>query len=156
MALMVKQERVPCQLSFDLDYVIFTLFKAPFLLFSYFVINRAYIYVTIQTNMIYVVRRSSTINPSSDLAAIISALFEPIKLPITAASWTDFDGLEFSIPKNPVWTTSLGKRLCIIDIDTRPLNASNQILNTGYFDWAHYGTTSAGMMGHYLYGESPP
>lgn len=83
-------------------------------------------------------------------------LFEPLKLPITAPSWTASDGVKFEIPQDPVWTKPLGKRLCIIDIDTRPLNGTNDILNTGDFDWPQYHPTSAGMMGHYLYSESLP
>ncbi|KIM94355.1 hypothetical protein OIDMADRAFT_106766 [Oidiodendron maius Zn] len=65
--------------------------------------------------------------------------------------WTASDGVKFEIPQDPVWTKPLGKRLCIVDIDTRPLNGTNDILNTEDFDWPQYHPTSAGMMGHYLY-----
>lgn len=52
----------------------------------------------------------------------------------------------------PVWTESLGERLCIVDIDTRALNGSGQILSKEGFRWDDVEYTGAGMLNHYLYG----
>ena len=100
--------------------------------------------------------RQLTIDSPTNLAPLISLLFDPLKLSITAPRWTDSDGVVFELPNRIVWRKPLGKRLCIIDIDTRPLNDTNEILNDGPLDWGKYGLTSAGMMGHYLYGEPNP
>ena len=97
--------------------------------------------------------------PAGSFPSVLSALFAPLKIPITAPSWTDSDGKVFKISPDPVWTQPLGKRLCIIDIDTRPLNDTDEIMNMGAFNWTQFGATSAGMMGHYLYGRrlsNPP
>jgi hypothetical protein len=67
--------------------------------------------------------------------------------------WTDTDGTVFALSPNPTWTKSLGKRLCIIDIDTRPLDGEHQVLNNGTYSWQDTKVTSAGMMGHYLYAQ---
>lgn len=63
-----------------------------------------------------------------------------------------------TIGPNPIWTKPLGKRLCIIDIDTRPMDGENEIFdpnvpisNASPFNWPDFGNTPAGMMGHYLY-----
>lgn len=53
----------------------------------------------------------------------------------------------------PVWTESLGERLCIVDIDTRPLNESGKILSEGRLRWDDVEYTGAGMLNHYLYGK---
>ena len=87
------------------------------------------------------------------MTKLVAALFAPLKLPVTAEKWTDSDGAVYKLPPNPTWTEPLGKRLCIVDIDTRPLNGANEILSTGPFNWTETGVTSAGMMGHYLYGR---
>ncbi|KAH8878915.1 hypothetical protein GQ53DRAFT_756349 [Thozetella sp. PMI_491] len=89
----------------------------------------------------------------SGLAVQLAALFQPLKLAVDAPVWTDSDGAEFKITQTPTWTKPLGKRLCLIDIDTRPLNGTNEILDNGHFNWTEHATTSAGMLGHYLYAQ---
>jgi hypothetical protein len=61
------------------------------------------------------------------------------------------DGEEYFLPGEPIWTNPLGKELCIVDIDTRPLNETNQVMNDE-FNWQTIEGVSVGMLNHYLYG----
>jgi hypothetical protein len=75
---------------------------------------------------------------------------------VAADQWIDTrtDGTVYKLPQNSTWTQPLGKRLCIVDIDTRPLNGEYDLLDESKpFSWADMGTTSAGMLGHYLYAQ---
>lgn len=86
---------------------------------------------------------------------LIQVLFAPTLHPVDWPNYVDFEGLEHELGKAPVWTESLGSRLCIVDIDTRPLNESNQIMNKNRLNWDKAEYTAAGMLNHYLYGTEP-
>lgn len=62
------------------------------------------------------------------------------------------DDIEYSLPIKPIWTNPLGKKLCIVDIDTRPLNETGQLMNDE-FNWETMEGVSIGMLNHYLYGN---
>jgi hypothetical protein len=63
------------------------------------------------------------------------------------------DGDEYFLPGEPIWSNPLGKDLCIVDVDTRPLNETNQLMNEE-FNWQTIEGVSVGMLNHYLYGTS--
>jgi len=57
---------------------------------------------------------------------------------------------------DPIWTTPLKEQLCIVDIDTRPMNESNEAwAEDGTFDWARLASNgpSPGILNHYLYAQ---
>jgi hypothetical protein len=84
----------------------------------------------------------------------VRAIYAPFLVPISARSFMDRTAGEvYTIPDEPIWRAGLGKKLCIVDIDTRPLNDTNQILNNN-FSWTSLEGISPGMLNHYLYGMS--
>jgi hypothetical protein len=82
----------------------------------------------------------------------IKALYAPLLAPITASVFVDpADGDAYYLPGEPIWSNPLGKDLCIVDIDTRPLNETHQLLNED-FNWQTAEGVSVGMLNHYIYG----
>lgn len=87
---------------------------------------------------------------------LIKALYTPKLHPVDWPNYVDFEGVEHLMSNDPIWTESLGSRLCIVDIDTRPLNETNQVLNNEHLNWDTVDYTAAGMLNHYLYGNCIP
>lgn len=60
----------------------------------------------------------------------------------------------------PVWDKPLGKKILIVDIDTRVPDGKNEILNKNRMDWENMGISgggqlvSNGIMDHYMYGKA--
>lgn len=75
--------------------------------------------------------------------------------PVTAESFTDIDGDKHYLQLPLLHSKSLGKRVCILDIDSRSLDQEGQILNDEPQKWLKFESLSAGMLGHYLYGMAP-
>jgi len=48
------------------------------------------------------------------------------------------------------WTTSLGSKLCIVHVDTRPLNQTKELFSPT-FSWSELEGESPGLLNHYLY-----
>jgi hypothetical protein len=94
--------------------------------------------------------------PPSTSLDLIQALYAPRLHPVDWPNYVDFEGLEHQMNLEASWTESLGSRLCIVDIDTRPLNESNQIMNKGHLNWDSTQYTAAGMLNHYIYGTHSP
>lgn len=89
--------------------------------------------------------------PTNDL---IRALWAPIVHPISNPVYFDrHNGLEHNYDWPPSYGTKpLGKKLCIVDVDTRPLNATTEIFNPS-FSWDKLGGHSSGILNHYLYAQ---
>ncbi|KAF2423575.1 hypothetical protein EJ08DRAFT_444622 [Tothia fuscella] len=85
------------------------------------------------------------------LPDIIKALYKPLVTPVAASSFVDRHGRKHELPGDPVWIRSLGRRLCIVDIDTRPLDEENMIMNPAQMNWDNFQPVSAGMLNHYMY-----
>ncbi|KAF2096310.1 hypothetical protein NA57DRAFT_42756, partial [Rhizodiscina lignyota] len=82
----------------------------------------------------------------------IRHLFAPVLHDYTSPLILD-DGKIYRIDDDPIWTKPFGKRLCIVDVDTRSMNKTNEPWNTaGAFNW-HNIETSAGVLNHYLYSK---
>jgi hypothetical protein len=89
------------------------------------------------------------------LQDIVQALWRPLIIPITAESFVDYNGsMQARGDLKPHWRTPLGKKLCIVDIDTRPLSEKHQILDPNNIAWSELDTVGSGMLNHYLYGTS--
>jgi hypothetical protein len=51
------------------------------------------------------------------------------------------------------WGTALGTKLCIVDIDTRPLNGDKQVFDPRNVTWSQLEQIAGGMLNHYVYGK---
>ncbi|KAJ6276471.1 hypothetical protein J3E71DRAFT_357524 [Bipolaris maydis] len=69
--------------------------------------------------------------PPDDLtmSTIIKALYGPVLHPIDAPEFTDEDGDVYRLPGAPRYKSKLGKKVLILDIDSRPLKDEGQLMN---------------------------
>ncbi|KAF1990900.1 hypothetical protein K402DRAFT_417643 [Aulographum hederae CBS 113979] len=88
---------------------------------------------------------------SADFPHLLRALYSPLIPAVTTEKFTTYNGKTFALSKNPNWTEPLGKDLCIVDIDTRPLDGADQLMGDQPLNWDSFGKLGAGMMNHYLY-----
>ena len=87
------------------------------------------------------------------MTTVIRELYRPIALPITAQNFTDEDGDVYQLPAEPRFNKPLGKKVLILDIDSRPLNGPGQLMNKGKLEWHNMRPLSAGMLSHYMFGR---
>lgn len=85
------------------------------------------------------------------MATIIKALYGPILHPIDAANFTDEDGDIYRLAGEPKFKSKLGKKVLILDIDSRPLTEKGQLMDP-QLKWKGMRSLSAGMLGHYMFG----
>lgn len=80
-------------------------------------------------------------------------MWAPLVLPITAPTFTTLDGTEKELPPahELIHTEPLGKRVCILDVDTRPLNTTGDIFSPDPLLYHTMEPRSAGFLSHYLY-----
>lgn len=89
----------------------------------------------------------------------LQRLFDAIRLPISAPSYTDDKGNTFEIEEEGSWWDEpLKKQILIVDIDTRVPDKTNELWSEGSMDWEKLEETGGGMlsasqMNHFLYGE---
>ncbi len=88
---------------------------------------------------------------NSTFGRIIEALYKPRLHPIIAENFTDEIGKVFRVPGEPFYKQSLGKRVLILDADTRPMNKEGELLSTDGMKWPKPDPVSSGMLSHYLY-----
>lgn len=98
---------------------------------------------------------SPTTTDSNVLARFIRDLYQPVLHPITAPSFTDEVGRTYHVAREPVYTSTFGKRLLILDIDSRPMNEDGQVMSLNDIKWPGLQPMAAGFMSHYLYGLLP-
>lgn len=88
-------------------------------------------------------------------------LFAALRHPVTSDSYVDIHGEIFKTSaEGPWWTGPLGKKVLIVDIDTRLANGTNELWSgDGYrLDWDDLeprgnGILSASQINHYLYAQ---
>ncbi|ATY58511.1 Galactosyl transferase [Cordyceps militaris] len=85
------------------------------------------------------------------LGNLIEALYRPQITPITADNFTDETGEVFRTEGEPFYTKPLGKRVLIMDADTRPMTKDGELLSAAGVKWPHPDAISSGMLSHYLY-----
>jgi hypothetical protein len=80
--------------------------------------------------------------------------------PVDSPTYVDPFGKEFHISDDPAWKKPLGNQILIVDMDTRPVNGSNELFDpAGNMNWetldAHNdgGIMSASFMNHFLYAQ---
>ncbi|KAH9881115.1 hypothetical protein J1614_001609 [Plenodomus biglobosus] len=99
---------------------------------------------------------SETVQPETNLRDTITSLFASIKHDPTSPDYVDASGKRYESRTDPIWRKSLGKKVLIVDIDTRVPTDENQILNPALMDWENLdmhggGLVSNAIMNHYLY-----
>jgi hypothetical protein len=94
--------------------------------------------------------RPSTLDSFPD---VIRALWAPLVLPITSPAFTTLDGEEKRLPppEELVHTQPLGKRVLIMDIDTRDFAGNGSIFAPTLPTWENLGSSASGFLSHYLY-----
>ena len=89
---------------------------------------------------------------ATDAVEIIKAIYKPSIIPITAPEFTDEDGNNYRINGEPTYKVSLGKRLLVVDVDSRPMTGDGQLLSKKGPHWPRLDSMTAGMLSHYLFG----
>ncbi|KAF2022391.1 hypothetical protein BU24DRAFT_430725 [Aaosphaeria arxii CBS 175.79] len=85
------------------------------------------------------------------MATVIKALYTPILHPVDAPTFTDEDGDTYHLPAGePRFKQKLGKKVLILDIDSRPLTGEGQLMNKD-LKWKGMRALSAGMLSHYMF-----
>ncbi|KAE9968345.1 hypothetical protein Vi05172_g5658 [Venturia inaequalis] len=82
----------------------------------------------------------------------IRAIYAPMLHPIDAPEFIDPTDGEVYITNQTIYTEGFGKNLCIIDVDTRPLNGTDELMSED-FNWQSISGVSTGMLNHYLYAK---
>jgi len=96
-------------------------------------------------------------HPSRPKGKGLSDLFSGVRQPITT-DYTDATGKTYELPQALHWSKPLGKRILIVDIDTRVPDGENELMGEKTIQWESHvskggGLVSNGIMNHYLYGE---
>ncbi|KAF2275310.1 uncharacterized protein EI97DRAFT_379225 [Westerdykella ornata] len=87
-------------------------------------------------------------------AAAVSYLFSELKTPVDEPAIDDGTGKKkaLRLPNEPRFREPLGKKILILDLDTRPLE-STEDYNKGTFDWRTLEHVPAGVFEHYVYAQ---
>ena len=95
---------------------------------------------------------NNNVNISTDdtMRTVIKALYEPILHPVAAHNFTDEDGDVYQLSKTPRFREKLGKKVLVLDIDSRPMDGPGQLMNE-QLEWKGMRPLAAGMLSHYTY-----
>jgi hypothetical protein len=86
------------------------------------------------------------------LEQIIPALWEPLKIKVDAKSFLNKDGEEYKLPAGELlFKKPMGKQICILDVDTRPMDAQGELFNETAPTWENLHRLAGGILSHYLY-----
>ena len=88
----------------------------------------------------------------------LHGLFDTFRQPITAPNLTLPSGQVFQLPfssstEGPRFQISLGQKILVLDVDTRPLNNPGGLLNSTLSPNEMILWSTAGRLNHYLFGE---
>lgn len=83
---------------------------------------------------------------TSRFADLVSELYEPIKLPVTAESFVDQRGNRLDNGGRKYWKKPLGKDILIVDIDTRLPSGTNDVFNGTKMDWEAVQASGSGLL----------
>ncbi|KAK3315745.1 heterokaryon incompatibility protein-domain-containing protein [Apodospora peruviana] len=100
-------------------------------------------------------RPENETNALDTLPDIIRALWAPLVVPITSPTFRTFDGTDKRLPppNKLIHTQPLGKRICILDVDTRHLSDDGNVFSSRLPTWDTLKPASAGFLSHYLYAQ---
>lgn len=108
-------------------------------------------------NPLHIISHHSSASAST-VSDAFRILFDQIRLPVDADSYTDEYGEAFPISEEgPYWVEPLKNRILIVDTDTRIPQGENELWHEGRMNWdtitdTGEGMISAGQMNHFLYG----
>ncbi|KAL7941448.1 hypothetical protein V8C42DRAFT_335167 [Trichoderma barbatum] len=88
----------------------------------------------------------------TDMSYLAKHLWRPYLHNIASKSFVANNGEQYKIPSGAHrWTQPLGKKLIILDVDSRPNTNTGEILNSEKPDRTKITGRTAGFMNHYLY-----
>ncbi|KAF5551236.1 hypothetical protein FMEXI_3352 [Fusarium mexicanum] len=89
---------------------------------------------------------------ASHTSNLMHDLWKPFLLDINATSFYTDEGYHYEVPKeNENWSKPLGKKLLILDVDTRLDKGPGAMLNDSALDYKQMKGRTGGIMNHYLY-----
>ncbi len=102
----------------------------------------------------------SEASPTYNFGNVVYELYRPIKLPVTAESYTDQRGNRLDNGGRSYWKTPMGKNILIVDIDTRLPGGENEVFNDTKMDWGGVKPWGSGLLtvshvNHFFYCERP-
>jgi hypothetical protein len=97
---------------------------------------------------------SSSESRLSDTHHLIPLLYKPFLHSVDAPRFVSDNGDTYELPENPPrFTQSLGKKILVLDVDTRSLDGEGGMLSES-IQYETMTPHTAGMLNHYLYGMS--
>lgn len=89
----------------------------------------------------------------TDMSYLTKHLWTPYLHNLNSNSFVADNGEKYEIPSGAHrWTKPLGKKLIILDVDSRPNTNTGEMLNSEKPDLLKITGRTAGFMNHYLYG----
>ncbi|KAM7185718.1 hypothetical protein V8F33_012228 [Rhypophila sp. PSN 637] len=97
--------------------------------------------------------RPPTVNAFELLPDLLRQLWAPLLVPLTEPAFTTRDGTIKKLPadKPLIHTHPLGKRICILDVDTRELDEKGDIFASTLPKFSNIKLQTSGYVSHYLY-----
>ncbi|KAK4943722.1 hypothetical protein LTR10_016819 [Elasticomyces elasticus] len=87
-----------------------------------------------------------------EFAHAIRTIFSRTLHDLTSPFRHPLDGSTYKIVEPALWTKPMGKGICIVDIDTRPMDHSGEVWSEdGTFNWQKSRKLTPGFMNHFLY-----
>lgn len=89
----------------------------------------------------------------------VRRLYAPIRHPVTAKTYMDPAGIEHHLAGEVHWKESLGKKVLIVDMDTRVPNGKNEVWNTETMNYEALDATkgsqmvSTALLNHFMYSQ---
>jgi hypothetical protein len=98
--------------------------------------------------------------PAPSLGHLVSELYKPIRLPVTATNYTDQQGKTYDNGGRSHWNKPMGHGIVIVDIDTRIPKGKNDVFSPDKMDWTSVqalgtGLTTVAHVNHFLYCKRP-
>ncbi|KAF2850152.1 hypothetical protein T440DRAFT_115295 [Plenodomus tracheiphilus IPT5] len=122
------------------------------LAFIYYSHPSSYMPSSLATSQYPITHNVSLAQDDVSMSTIIKALYGPILHPVDAANFTDEDGDIYRLHGEPKFKAKLGKKVLILDIDSRPLTGEGQLMNEE-LKWKGMRPLSAGMLSHYMFAK---
>jgi hypothetical protein len=84
--------------------------------------------------------------------SFIRDLYKPYIHPMHALRFKGQGEKIYSVPQTPRFTKPLGKKLLILDVDTRPIDGPGELLNGTLLNVTGAPPSTIGRLSHYIFG----
>ncbi|KAK0640588.1 hypothetical protein B0T16DRAFT_334822 [Cercophora newfieldiana] len=93
--------------------------------------------------------------PADDIPNLLRTLWSPTRLSVTSPEFVTLDGTLKRLPpaEELIHKQPLGKRICILDVDNRPLDEQGDIFANNTPTAENMLPRTAGFLSHYLYAQ---